>query len=76
MHYDLFDYIKKTFLLPLTIGLQDHKEKEFHNAQFSPTDIDWLNPALVFRLPKKSHPIPLFLKPSKTLNVIGYRVKC
>ena len=29
--------IKKKFILPLTIELQDHKEKVFQNAPVSPT---------------------------------------
>ena len=31
------DDIKKKFILPLTIELQDHKEIVFHNAPVSPT---------------------------------------
>ena len=31
--------IKKKFMLPLTIELQDHKEKVFHNAPVSHIDV-------------------------------------
>ena len=42
MNDELFDDIKKKFMLPpgmlpLTTELQDHKEKVFHNAPVSPT---------------------------------------
>ena len=32
MNDDLSDDIKKKFMLPLTIELQDHEEKVFHNT--------------------------------------------
>ena len=35
------DDIKKKFMLPLTIELQDHKEKVFDNAAVSPTVWQW-----------------------------------
>ena len=38
MNDELSDGIKKKFMLPLTIELQDHKEKVFHNAPVSPTE--------------------------------------
>ena len=37
MNSELSDDIKKKFMLPLKIELQDHKEKVFHNDQVSPT---------------------------------------
>ena len=42
MNDELSDDIKKKFMLPLTIELQDHKEKVFHNASVSPTNGDFL----------------------------------
>ena len=41
MNDELSDDIKKKFILPLTIELQDHKEKVFHNALVSHSII-WL----------------------------------
>ena len=37
MNDALSDDIKKKFMLPLTIELQDHEEKVFHNAPVSST---------------------------------------
>ena len=37
MNDELSDYFKKMFMLPLTIELQDHKEKVFYNAPVSLT---------------------------------------
>ena len=37
MNDELSDDIEKKFMLPLTIELQDHKEKVFHNAPVSAT---------------------------------------
>ena len=39
MNDELSDDIKKKFMLPLTIELQDHKENVFHNAPVSPINI-------------------------------------
>ena len=39
MNDELSDDIKKELMLPLTI---DHKEKVFHNASVSPTDLMFL----------------------------------
>ena len=36
MNDGLSDDITKKFMLPLTIELEDHKEKMFHNAPVSP----------------------------------------
>ena len=35
MNDGLSDDIKKKFMLPVTIELQDHKEEVFHNARFN-----------------------------------------
>ena len=42
MNDELSDNIKKKFMLPLTIELQEHKEKVFHNAPVSPTNRNFL----------------------------------
>ena len=39
MNDELLDDMKKKFILPLTIELQDHKDKVFHNSPVSPTCI-------------------------------------
>ena len=36
MNDELSDDVKEKFMLPLTIELQDHKEKLFYNAPVSP----------------------------------------
>ena len=38
MNDELSDDVKKEFMLPLTIELQDHKEKVFRNTPVSPNN--------------------------------------
>ena len=40
MNDELSDDIKKKFMLPLTIELQDHKEEVLHNAPVFPTEFE------------------------------------
>ena len=62
MNGELSDDIKKKFMLPLVVELQHLEEKEFHNAQVSPTGIEisfhWL--ILFFRPGQKASSYPLF----------------
>ena len=71
MNGELSDDIKKKFMLSLVVELQHFEEKEFHNAQVSPTGIEISFHRLILCF--SAWPKSLILPP---LSVDGENSKC